>query len=447
MDDSEALLTDDYQITMVAGYLHSGKADESATFDMFVRGLPKNWGYYVAVGVEDVIDYVTGLKFSEGDLEFLESKELGEDLVDFFRKFKFDGDVFAVREGTPVAPDTPVLRFTGKRAQVQYFETAVLNKINSQIMVATKASRIVNAAGEAKVLEFGMRRAHGKDAAMKGSRAAYIAGCVGTSNKLAEKIFGIQAAGTMAHSFVMSFPTELDAFRAYAETFPDRSVLLIDTYNTLLGARNAITVAKELEAKGKKLVGVRIDSGDLAEDSKAVRKMMDEANLEYVKIVASDDLDEMKIEELTSRGARIDLYGVGTSLITARPVAAISGVYKLVEDCDGPKVKLSSKKKSYPGKKQVYRFIGPDGKYSHDVLALNGELSEGTPLLEPVVIGGKRVFPRKLLEETRTYCLESVAKLPDHVKRVEVKEPYRVEISAGLKLLTERTLAKYSVMR
>jgi nicotinate phosphoribosyltransferase len=316
--------------------------------------------------------------------------------------------------------------------------------INFQSMVASKASRVVNAAAPARVVDFGLRRAQEMDAGMKGARACFIAGAVATSNVLAGREYGIPISGTHAHSFVMSFPTELDAFRAYAKAFPDNPTLLIDTYDTLQGARNAALVAKELEARGKRLGAVRLDSGDLCDLSKKVRKIMDDAGLNYVKIFASNDLNEYKIAELKKNGARIDGYGVGTEMITAKPTAAIPGVYKLVEDNDGAKIKLSSEKKTFPGIKQIYRAVGKDGRYSHDVLALEGEHVDAAPLLEQVVSAGSRVAPRRGLEEIRRYCLDSVAKLPVCVKEPCAGTPYRVEPSEALNGLVNELSRRYS---
>jgi nicotinate phosphoribosyltransferase len=257
-----------------------------------------------------------------------------------------------------------------KRTQSQFLETTLLNTINFQTMIASKASRIVNAARGAKIVEFGLRRAQEEDAAMKGARATYLAGCVATSNVKAGKVYGIPISGTHAHSFVMSFENEIDAFRAYVKTFPNNATLLIDTYDTIEGARNAAIIGKELETKGKKLGSVRLDSGDMTELSKQVRNILDDAGLNYVKIFASNDLNEYKIDEMIKNGARIDAYGVGTEMITAKPIAAISGVYKITEDNNGAKIKLSPGKKTYPGEKQVYRVTGTDGIYQHNVLAL-----------------------------------------------------------------------------
>ena len=440
--ENRTMLTDLYQLTMNAGYFAKDKND-NATFDLFIRKLPKDWGFFIANGIEDAIDYATHVSFSEDDIEYLrEQRIFDEDYLTKLKDFKFTGEIYAVKEGTPVAPNTPLLRVTGPRMESQLLETMLLNTINFQTMIATKANRVVQAAREDSVIDFGLRRGQEKDAAMKGARAAFIGGVSATSNVLAGKEYGIPITGTQAHSFVMSFSTELEAFRAYSQIFPNNSTLLIDTYDTIQGAKNAVIVGKELEAQEKKLKAVRLDSGDLAELSKQVREIFDKANLSYVKILASNDLNEYKIAELKSKEAKIDSYGVGTELITAKPVSAIAGVYKLVEDEDGAKIKLSAEKQTYPGIKQVYRILEKDGIYEKDVLALESEYVHRIPLLEKVVENGKRIIPRIELKEIRNYCLEEIAKMPEHTKRL-VANPYELIISKGLTNLVNRLIKNY----
>ncbi|MDP1695879.1 MAG: nicotinate phosphoribosyltransferase [archaeon] len=440
--DNRAMLTDLYQLTMNAAYFRSRKNDK-ATFDLFIRKLPQDWGFFIANGIEDAVDYATNLSFEDEDIEYLGGQGLfDKSYLDSLKNFRFTGDIHAVREGTPIAPNTPLVRVTAPRMEAQLLETMLLNTINFQTMIATKANRVVNAASPARVVDFGLRRAQEKDAAMKGARAAFIGGAVATSNVLAGKEYGIPISGTQAHSFVMSFPSEIEAFRAYAETFPNNSTLLVDTYDTLQGARNAAVVGKELEARGKRLGAVRLDSGDLADLSKRVRVILDNARLQYVKILASNDLNEYKIAELNKNGARIDGFGVGTELITAKPVAAIGGVYKLVEDIDGAKIKLSSDKKTYPGKKQVYRFSKKNGFYSHDVLALEGEGVDGKPLLEKFVANGERIRERMNLKEIRAFCLGEVVKMPESARAL-VATPYELKTSVALERLVEDLSTKY----
>jgi nicotinate phosphoribosyltransferase len=441
--ENKTMLTDLYQLTMNAAYFDSKKGDDIATFELFIRKLPKDWGYFIANGIEDGLDYITSIKFEENDIAYLREQGLfSEEFLNTFKDFHFTGDVYAVKEGTPVLPNTPLVRITAKRSQAQFLESALLNIINSQTLFASKASRIIHAAKKATVVDFGLRRAQGADAAKIGARAAYIAGATGTSNVEAGRTYGIPIKGTLAHSFVMSFPNELDAFRAYVKTFPNYAALLIDSYDTLQGARNTVTVAKELEAEGKKLAAVRLDSGDLIDLSKKVREIFDSNGLTYVKILASNDLNEYKIQEHNQAGARIDGYGVGTEMITAKPIAAIAGVYKLVEDIDGPKIKLSSEKTTYPGKKQVYRVSDEHGNFKYDVLALDEEKMEGTPLLEKVIENGERLMPRRNLNEIRNYCIEQTARLPEHAKQVSAN-PYELKISSKLENLVDTLREKY----
>jgi nicotinate phosphoribosyltransferase len=442
--NNKTMLTDLYQLTMLAAYHDNNKSDDIATFDLFIRKLPKEWGYFIANGIEDSINYMTNIKFSEADIKYLDNQGIfRQEFMQSLKDFRFEGEVYALREGTPVFENQPIMRVTAKRSQAQLVETALLNMINYQTMVASKASRVVNSAKGARIVDYGLRRAHEESAGMKGARASYIGGAIGTSNVKAGEDYGIKILGTQAHSFVMSFPSEMDAFRAYVKTFPNKATLLIDTYDTIQGAMNAAIVAKELEKKGDRLNAVRLDSGDLADLSIKVREILDKEGLQYVQIVASNDLNEYKIEELRKKGARIDGYGVGTEMITAKPVAAIPGVYKLVEDDGGAKIKLSPDKKTNPGKKQIYRITGSDGKYSHDVLGLDFEGIKGTPLLEKVISHGRRISPVRSLDEIRNYSLECVSRLPEYLKETKVASHYETKISIGLSKLIDELSEKY----
>lgn len=431
------LLTDLYQLTMNAVYVACGK-NTPATFDLFIRTLPGDWGYFIANGIEDAVDYLIAFRCTPEDLDFLRTRGFTPQYLDFLKDFRFTGAVHAVAEGTPVFPGEPLMRITAERTQAQLVETALLNTVTYQTMVATKAARVAAAAAPAAIVDFGLRRAHGCTAGMTGARAAYLAGAAGTSNVAAARQYGIPVSGTHAHSFIMSFPTELEAFRAYVSVFDDRPTLLIDTYDTLQGARNACVVGREMAARGHQLGSVRLDSGNLAALAIQVRAMLDEAGLQEVKIIASSDLDEYKITELKERAAPIDLYGVGTEMITGRPVAAISGVYKIVEDLDGPKIKLSAGKQTLPGKKQIYRQVDADGVSRGDTLAREHETVSGTPLLEPVVRDGARVRPRPALDASRARCREEIARLPESVRALRVQEHYPVDLSPGLQLLVDR---------
>jgi nicotinate phosphoribosyltransferase len=439
-----ALLTDLYQLTMDAAYLDNGKADNVASFEMFIRSLPKDWGYFIAAGIDETLDCICSIRFTDEDIAYLRETGLFKpEYLEYLEDYRFKGDIYAIREGTPFTAETPIVRVTAKRSQAQLVETILLNIVNYQTMIASKASRIVNAAGEAKVIDFGLRRAHGSDAGIKGARATYMAGVIATSNVEAGKLYGIPVSGTMAHSFVMGFEDEIDSFRAFAKTFPENTVLLIDTYDTLEGARKAAVVAKEMEAEGRRLLGVRLDSGDMEDLAEHVRVILDDEGLDYVKIVLSSDLNEYMIDGYTRDGAPVDYYGVGTEMITAKPVAALSGVYKLVEDNLGPRIKLSESKRTYPGRKQVYRVMDGD-KYLYDVLELEGGHSEGSPLLVEAVRGGRMLRKALPIDMVRAYCLDCVSKLPNEVKKVYVEEPYQLRIGTELHKLTESLVQRYS---
>ncbi len=441
----KALLTDLYQLTMSAAYLDNHKTDEVATFEMIIRSLPKDWGYFIAAGIDEALDYVCQLQFNDEEISYLQELKLFKpEYLDYLKHFKFMGDITAIREGTPFTAETPIITVTANRPQAQMVETILLNIVNFQTMIASKASRVVNSAGKAKVIDFGLRRAHGSEASIKGARAMYIAGVNATSNVEAAKIYGIPPSGTMAHSFVMGFKNEVDAYRAYANTFPDNAVFVIDTYDTLEGARKAAQVAKEMERDGHRLLGVRLDSGDMINLSVQVRSILDTEGLDYVKIVLSSDLNECKIDKYTKANAPVDYYGVGTEMITAKPVSAISGVYKLVEDNLGPRIKLSENKKTFPGRKQVYRVMDKDGGYLYDVVELEGEIHEGYPLLEHAVRGGKKIRETVPLKEVRDYCLDCFARLPIEARMVRVTKPYQLHVGSELLKLTEKLTSEYS---
>src|SRR3990170_696769 len=369
--ENMSMFTDLYELTMCASYFDNDKF-EPATFYLFVRRLPENRGYLLFAGLEQVLQFLKTVKFTDEHLTYLKKQGFNRQFLDYLRNFKFTGDVWAIPEGTVAFPCEPLIRVTAPIIEAQLVETFLLNTVNLQTMIATKASRVVQAAKGKGVVEFGLRREHGVDAGMKVARCSYIAGCQGTSNVLAGMQYGIPLFGTMAHSFVMSFEKEVNAFRAFAKTFPDKSTLLIDTYNDLAGAEKAAVVAKELEAKGCKLGGVRLDSGDLAEISKKVRQLLDEKELGYVSIFASGDLDEYKIEELLRKGAKIDAFGVGTRMGTSADKPYVDVIYKLCETLSSrgefsPIMKLSEGKITLPGRKQVFRRKDKKGNCAGDV--------------------------------------------------------------------------------
>jgi len=378
---SLSLLTDLYQVTMAYGYWKKGIHDKKASFNVFFRKSPFNSGYAVCCGLEYIIDYLNSYKFSNSDIDYLSSlksdsgsKLFEKKFLDFLREFKFTCDVDAIEEGRIIFPNEPILRVSGPIYQCQLIESALINIFNFQTLIATKASRMFYASNGEPILEFGLRRAQGIDGSLSASRASYIGGCSKTSNVLAGKIFNIPVSGTHSHSWVLAFDSEVSAFQNYAQVMPDNCVLLVDTYETMKGVKNAIIVAKELEKRNKKLFGIRIDSGDLAYLSKKARKLLDKENLEYVKIIASNDLDEFILESLKHQKAKISVWGIGTKLITAFDNPSLGAVYKLSalkndKEKWEKKLKLSEQKIKInnPGVHQVRRFI-KDGMFNGDMI-------------------------------------------------------------------------------
>jgi len=438
VDDSNmSLLTDLYELTMCASYLDN-KRNELATFDLFIRKLPPNRSYYVFAGLEQVLLFLKNMRFNPEQINYLRNHGFKEDFLNYLKDFKFGGEVWAVPEGTIVFPNEPLIRVTAPIIEAQLIESFLLNTVNVQIMIATKASRVVNAAQGRSIIEFGLRRTQGADAGMKAARCSYIAGCDGTSNVLAGMKYGIPIFGTMAHSFVMFFDKEIEAFKAFAKTFPKTSLLLIDTFDDLAGAEKAAIVAKELKEKGHRLRGVRIDSGDLVEISKKVRSLLDEKGLDYVKIFASGDLDEYKIKTLLRKGAKIDAFGVGTRMSTSEDRPYVDVIYKLSEKMDktgkfAPTMKLSKGKITLPGRKQVFRVKDSKGKFVKDIIALHNEKCEGEPLLVKVMEKGEMVYHLPPLEAIRERAVEDLSRLPNKYKRLKKAPRYPVELSPALK--------------
>lgn len=438
-----SLFTDYYELTMCASYFDN-KNFEPATFDLFIRRLPENRSYFLFAGLEDALQYLQNITFTDEHLAYLKKLGFRQDFLDYLHDFKFTGDVWAVPEGTIAFPNEPLIRVTAPIIEAQLVETFLLNTINLQTMIATKASRVVHAAKGKSVIEFGLRREQGIDAGMKVARSSYIAGCQGTSNVLAGMAYGIPVFGTMAHSFIMSYHKEIDAFRAFAKTFPNKSTLLIDTYDDMAGAEKAVIVAKELETKGYKLGGVRLDSGDLAETSKKIRKMLDDNGLGYVKIFASGNLDEFKIMQLIDDGARIDAFGVGTKMGTSADHPYLDVIYKLCEtlEADGsfsPIMKLSKDKITLPGRKQVYRFKNEAGFFEKDLIALSDEKVNSEPLLVKVMEQGKLIYGLPTINEIRAKAADNLSKLPAEFKALTNAPVYLVELSQKLQNLVETT--------
>lgn len=436
---------DFYELTMAASYFEH-KQNAKAVFDLFIRRMPKNRSYFVACGLEDCLQYLKEFHFDLEALGFLKNlKFFKDDFLDFLSNLKFTGSIYAIPEGTVFFSNEPIIRVEAPIIEAQIIESFLLNTINLQTTIASKAARVVYAGQGKGVFDFSLRRTQGTDAAIKVARASYIAGCLGTSNTLAGKIYQIPVAGTMAHSYVMSFENELEAFKSFAENFPDNSTFLIDTYDNLKGIKNAIIAAKELQASGHKLNAVRIDSGDLAEISKKARQELDKAGLSYVKIFGSGNLDEYKIEKLLTRGAKIDNFGVGTNMGTSSDAPFCDVIYKISEVTDEknqfiPVMKLSKDKVTFPGRKQVFRILNKKGQFEKDILSLEGETIEGQPLLKKVVEDGNFIYKNPSLQDIRKNANENLSRLPEKYKRLNNAASFPVLISPGLKALRDSFL-------
>jgi len=464
-DRNISLLCDYYEYTMGNGYMENNMQDRIVYFDIFYRRVPDKGGFAIAAGLEQLIDYVMNLRFSDSDIEFLRSKGVfGDRFLDYLKNFHFTGDIYAVPEGTPVFPGEPIVSIKANAIQAQILETFALLTINHQTLIATKANRIVRSAEGRTVMEFGSRRAQGTDAAILGARAAYIAGCGGTACTVSEKWYGVPASGTMAHSWVQMFDTELEAFKAFCELYPNNATLLVDTYNTLKsGVPNAIKAFKEvLLPKGITKCAIRLDSGDFSFLTRKARMMLDEAGLKDCKIFVSNALDEWLIRDLLEQGACIDAFGVGDKLITAHSEPVFNGVYKLVaiEDEDGniiPKIKISENtdKITTPHFKKVYRLFDKDGMAIADQICIHDEEVDFSKPLEifdpesiwkkktlmdytakelliPIFKEGRLVYDIPSLEHVREYCLQQIDTLWEEVKRFSNPHIYYVDLSKRL---------------
>jgi len=441
---NQALIVDLYELTMGAGYFEN-KFNPTVTFEVFVREMPANRSYLVTAGLQQVIEYLLNLKFTQDEINYLKSlpvfKHVSGEYFEYLENFRFSGDVWAMPEGQIFFPGEPILRVTAPILESQILETFLLSILNFQCMVASKAARVVYAASldgkQRGVMEFGSRRAHGPEASILAARASYIAGCMGTSNVLAGKRFGIPVYGTAAHSWVMAFPSEEDSFRAYYEVFPDSTILLIDTYDVLEGARTATRISPRVR-------GVRIDSGDLEENSKRVRRILDDAGMKEMIIVASGDLNEYKIKKLVEAGAPIDSFGVGTQMVTSEDAPSLGGIYKLVEEeLNGEiryRAKFSPHKATYPGKKQVYRLVDEQGNFVKDVIGLEtDEIPEKHfTLLNPIIKNGELVYTFPDLAAIREFFFRNFSRLSEDVKRFENPEIYPVRYSRKLQELFEK---------
>ena len=432
------LVIDLYQLTMAASYFEQ-KMSAPATFSLFIRAYPPNRNFFIAAGLEELLVFLENFRYQKDDLEYLDTLGLFKpDFLDFLGSLKFTGQVRAMPEGTIFFKDEPILEVTAPIIEAQLVETLVINMINVSTMIATKAARCVNAAQGRRLVDFALRRTQGIDAGLKVARSSYLAGFIGTSNVLAGKIYNIPVFGTMAHSYITSFPSEIEAFRAFAKAFPRNAVLLIDTFDPIAGTRHAIKVARELEEQGYQLRGVRLDSGDLVDLSIRVRKLLDENGLKDVQIFASGGFDEFKIDDVLSRGAKIDAFGVGTKMGVSADAPYFDMAYKLVQYDGRPVMKLSTGKVTYVGAKQVFRFFDDDGFIDHDTIGLK---SENHPpahtLLQTFMVSGKRVRDPENLETIKMRVEKEFMKLPPQCKTLDAEKKVRVEISEELEKLQQ----------
>ncbi|MFZ0462095.1 MAG: nicotinate phosphoribosyltransferase [Candidatus Acidiferrales bacterium] len=437
--ESSALLTDLYELTMAAGYLQTG-FDARATFELFVRRLPPERNFLVAAGLAQALDFLENVRFTPEEIDYLRQhpvlRHVRPEFFDYLARFRFTGEVWAVPEGSVVFANEPLLRVTAPIIEGQLLETRLLSAINFQTMVASRAARVVAAANGRPVVEFGARRAHGAEAGIFAARASFISGCQGTSNVFAGHLFGIPTYGTQAHSWIMAFEDESQAFDRFLDVFPEQATLLLDTYNVRAALRKII-------ARGRKPAGVRLDSGDMADDSRWVRRQLDRAGWRDVQIFVSGDLDERKIAALLRRGAKIDAFGVGSALVAPTDARNLSMIYKLVEVERAGKIreaaKLSESKATYPGRKQVFRFSTASGKWKGDLIALERESpAGGVPLLVPVMREGKRLAPPEPLTVARDRCAESVKHLPARCLSLAPAPPYPVRHSKPLRALLQQ---------
>ena len=444
-----ALFTDLYELTMAAAFFREGMR-ETATFSLFVRRLPPTRAFIVAAGLEDALEYARGLHFTPDAIEYLRSLGRFEpEFLEYLGSLRFTGEIRAVAEGTVIFPDEPMLEVSAPVIEAQLLESALLNACHLHSVLASKAARIVIAAQGRDLAEFGMRRSHGTDAALKAARCAWITGFGSTSDVLAGRAYGIPLSGTMAHSFVTAFGDELEAFRAYARAFPDSAILLIDSYATLEGARKAVTVARELAARAHALAGVRLDSGDLLALSREVRRILDDAGFPGVRIVASGGLDEHDIAALVAAGAPIDAFGVGTRLNVSADAPSLDLVYKLVRYGERDVLKLSEGKETWVGAKALYRSFGADGLIAGDVLSLEEETppAGSVSLLHVMVDEGELLRPHPSLADIRRHCAGQLATLPDELKRLQAHGEYPIAVSPGLRARQERALAEVGAPR
>jgi len=444
------LATDFYQLTMCAAYYQDNlinnreEKDDIAVFDLFIRKFPKNRNYLIFAGLEQAINYLQNARFTDKTIDFLRKKEVFKKIDcsffdEYLPNFRFTLDVWAMKEGNFFFPGEPIMRVQGPIFHAQLAETYLLNVINYQTLVASKASRIRNVALDKILLEFGTRRSHSPLAGIYAARASYIAGFDGTSNVIADMELGISSSGTMAHSFVQKFDREIESFDSFYNIYGENSILLIDTYDTEKAAEKITKYKNNIK-------GVRIDSGNLIEHARKVRKILDENDCEQVLIVASSDLNEYKIKDILDKGAPIDVFGVGTELATSRDDPTISGVYKLIEYNGKPRIKISEEKLTYPGRKQIYRIYDENGIHKEDIMTLEDELSlpNSEPLLLPIMNKGKLVYDLPYIYDIQQFYLDNIQKLPKEYKILEERHIFSLKISKNLKELTNSLIKRYT---
>ncbi len=433
------LFTDLYELTMAASYF-ANKVFDVATFSLYIRDVYATRNYFVAAGLEQVLDELAAFQFSDQDISYLQSTgRFSEQFLNYLRQLRFTGEVYAMPEGTVFFANEPVMEVTAPIVEAQLIETFVLNTIGFQTMIASKAARCFHTAAGRPLIDFSLRRTQGQDAGIKVARSTFIAGFAATSNVLAGKIYGIPISGTMAHSYVSAFDNELDAFFAYADTFPDHSIFLIDTYDSVEGARHAAAVAKEMQKRGHTLIGVRLDSGDMVSLSREVRKIFDDAGLYDVKIYASSGFDEFKIAKVISEGATIDAFGVGTKVGVSADAPFVDVVYKMVRFKGRDVRKLSPGKVTLAGEKQVFRKSDQNGRYLEDIIGRRDEIiAEGKPLLEKVMENGHLLRPHPQLQMLQEKFKENFAALDDGYKSIQNHKAYPVKLSTRLENLQER---------
>lgn len=433
-----SLLTDLYQLTMLQGYVEQSM-DDIAVFEFFVRKLPRERKFFMAAGLVQVIDYLETIAFAQNDLDYLaDDDRFHPDFLRYLADFRFTGDVHAMAEGTIFFPDEPIIRITAPIFQAQLVETRIINILQFQTMIASKAARMTLAAPEKQLVDFGLRRAHGAEAGLFAARASYLAGFSGTSTVLAGKMYGIPVFGTMAHSFIQAHDSETLAFEHFAESQPDNVVLLIDTYDTEKGADKVVALAPRLAKKGITIKGVRLDSGDMILHAKKVRRILDQGGLTDVRILTSGNLDEYKLAEFSQADAPIDGFGVGTRMTTSADAPYLDCAYKLVEYAGIARRKRSEGKATWPGRKQVFRSFDPQGRMCGDILTLASDKLTGTPLVQHVMKQGKRISEQPDVEKSREYAFSQLAGLPDYLIQLNESEKYPVEISKPLAELAQK---------